>query len=415
MKISPFFSFSAPAAIICISCYVSVVAQDRQVGQELIGQADDSRPVVTAVPFLTITPDARAAGMGETGAATSPDVNATFWNPSKLAFIDGRIGVAASYTPWLQRIVQDMWIFYGSGYYKLNNQQTLGLGFRYFDLGEMQFINEQKQITAPPAFPREYAFDGTYAMKLSKRFSMGVTARYIYSNLTGGISVPGADLRPGQSAAADISAYWTDPDLLLGGRPANLSFGGSISNIGAKISYSNASQQDFLPTNLRLGTALTTELDPFNKITFAFDVNKLLVPTPPIYGIDSTGTRFISKGKDPNRSLLSGMFGSLNDAPNGFREELQEFTWSAATEYWYNNLFALRGGYYHESRYKGNRQYFTLGLGLRYSKFGFDVAYLVATQRQHPLEDTLRFTLLFKLDSKEAQDIESDKDTGDGL
>ncbi|MCS7004570.1 MAG: type IX secretion system outer membrane channel protein PorV [Cytophagales bacterium] len=394
----------------------AVWAQQRQVGQELIGQAEDSRPVVTAVPFLTITPDARAAGMGEAGVATSPDANATFWNPSKLAFVEGRIGVAASYTPWLQKIVQDMWIFYGSGYYRLNNQQTLGIGFRYFDLGEMQFIDANKNITAPPAFPREYAFDASYAMKLSKKFSMGVSARYIYSNLTGGISVPGADLRPGQSAAADISAYWTNPDLSLGGRPTTLSLGGSISNIGAKISYSNAAQQDFLPTNLRLGTALTTELDPFNKITFAFDINKLLVPTPPIYGIDTaTGKRFILKGKDPNRSLLSGMFGSFTDAPNGFKEEMREFIWTAAGEYWYNNLFALRGGFYHESRYKGNRQYFTLGLGLRYSKFGIDVAYLIATQRQHPLEDTLRFTLLFKLDSKEAQDIESDKTSEDAF
>jgi hypothetical protein len=361
----------------------------------IIGQETDYNPIVTAVPFLSITPDARAAGLGEAGVASSPDANSSYWNMSKLAFIDKRMGASISYTPWLSKIVNDMSISYLSGYYKLNSQQVISLSMRYFNLGSMDFTNDQKQIIRQVR-PNEFSLDAGFAMKLSKKFSMGVTGRYIYSNLAGNVSTNALDSRPGQSAAADISAYYTTATPLLG-RPGNFSWGVNVSNIGAKISYSNDTQTDFLPTNLRVGTAFTSELDPYNKLTLLFDVNKLLVPTPAIY--DDQG-RLVSGIDSRNSSMLTGVARSFVDAPGGAKEELREIIYCTGLEYWYNNTFAVRGGYFHESQYKGNRQYYTLGLGLRYTKFGLDFAYLVGAGRQNPLEDTVRFSLFFNLDEK---------------
>ncbi|MEN7549651.1 type IX secretion system outer membrane channel protein PorV [Rapidithrix thailandica] len=377
------------------------MAQDDQTPQ-IIGQDKNSNPIITAVPFLTIAPDARSAGMGDAGVALSPDANAAYWNPSKLAFAKQRMGFSLSYTPWLQKIVGDMSLAYLSGYRKLNENQVIGGSLRYFNLGSMEFTNTSGSTIAD-FNPREFAFDLTFAMKLSERLSIGGTGRFIHSNLTGNISSGATtnDTKPGNTAAVDLSMYYNNEDVMFLGYPTNVAFGVNLSNIGFKITYTDENQKDFIPTNLRLGTAITTHFDPMNKLTWAFDVNKLLVPTPPHYDEN----RNIIAGKDPDRSMISGMFGSFGDAPDGFSEEMKELIFATGLEYWYNDLFAVRGGYFHENKTKGNRQYFTFGLGLRYQKFGIDFAYLAASQRNHPLEDTLRFTLMVNFgESKDIAD-----------
>lgn len=356
----------------------------------------ERRVISTAVPFLNVTPDARSAGMGDAGVAVSADANAVHWNVSKLAFTKREMGFSMSYTPWLQNLVPDMWVAYLSGFKRVSKNGVATASLRYFDLGSMQFTNQQGQIIQD-FNPREIALDAGYAMQLSKNFSMGVTARYVHSNLTGNVSNSNVQLNatPGNTLAADISAFY-QKDYVFGGLPTNVAFGATISNIGQKITYNDVENADFIPTNLRIGTAITTELDAYNKITFALDVNKLLVPSPPIY--DQQGN--IIKGKDPKRPLLSGIFGSFTDAPNGISEEMQELMYAAGLEYWYNNIFAVRGGYFYEHVDKGNRKYFTVGVGVRYNAFGVDFAYMMPQQQGHPLADTMRFTLLFDFDKK---------------
>ncbi|WP_020526747.1 type IX secretion system outer membrane channel protein PorV [Flexithrix dorotheae] len=380
----------------------SLIAQigSNQVG----GQVDGSNPIITAVPFLNIGPDSRGSGMGDVGVATSPDANSAFWNPSKLAFVEKDMGAAFSVTPWLKQIVGDMNLYYLSGYKKINANSTFSASMRYFDLGSMQFTDINRNIIAD-FNPREFSFDATYAMKLSQKFGMGVTMRYIYSNLSGNFSngQSNTDAKPANSLAADISGFYTT-DLVIKGYDSKLSFGANISNIGPKITYTSDNNKDFIPTNLRIGTALTTEFDPYNKLTFAFDVNKLLVPTPPIYGEDEDGNPVVVKGKDSSdKGMLAGMFISFADAPGGAKEEFQELMFGTGLEYWYNDLVAVRGGYFHEARTKGNRQYFTVGVGLRYQVFGIDFSYLISKQQNHPLTDTMRFTLSFNMDSKKEE------------
>jgi hypothetical protein len=351
------------------------------------------RVITTAVPFLTISPDARHAALGDAGVATSPDANAVFWNPAKLVFIDKAYGGSVSYTPWLGKITNDMWISYLSGFYKITREQAVAVSFKYFDLGDFyaRGDNNQDQGTFRP---RELSVDFTYSRLLTENLSVGITGRYIHSNLLGSFNSPTIDSRPGNSAAADIGVYYTK--TLKGAKTNTLSLAANISNIGAKLSYSNNDNKDFLPTNLRLGGAYTTEIDPFNSFTFILDLNKLMVPSPPIR--DSQGN--IVKGKDPDRSLLSGMFGSFSDAPDGASEEIKEFIINAGIEYWYNKTFAARVGYFNESKMKGYRKYLTVGLGFRKERFGLDIAYLVPTnKREHPLAETVRFTLLFQIDS----------------
>lgn len=369
--------------------------------QNPTGQDDNDRVITTAVPFLSITPDSRSGAMGDAGVAISPDANSVHWNPSKLVFIDNKMGFALSYSPWLAKIINDMSLSYLSGYYKLTREQAIAVSLRYFDLGEIFFTDDQNNPQGN-FNPKELAIDATYARMLSENFSLGITLRYINSNLTGYYQTASVEAKPANTVAADVSAFY-QMDTKIG----NLAFGGNVSNIGAKVTYSNQDNKDFIPINLRLGTALTTEIDPYNKITFALDFNKLLVPTPPVYSTDANGAiiidpvtkkPIIERGKDPNRNLLSGMFGSFNDAPDGFSEEMQEFMISVGTEYWYNELFAARLGYFYEAANKGNRQYFTLGVGFRYNVFGFDFAYLVPPQQEHPLAETLRFTLHFNFE-----------------
>ena len=350
----------------------------------LIGQA---KAITTAVPFLSITPDARHAGLGDAGVATSPDANAAYWNAGKLVFInDMKYGGSLSYTPWLGKIVNDMWISSLAGFYKISQEQAVAVSLKYFDLGEISFRDE---INNPQGDfnPKEAAFDATYSRMLSENLGVGITGRYIYSNLTGAFS--GADAQAGNSVAADIGIYLTKP--LHSARNSTLSLGAQISNIGAKLSYTDNNNKDFLPTSLRLGGAYTTHLDGFNSLTFILDFNKLMVPTI-----------------DNNQSLLSGMFGSFTDAPGGGSEELHEVMTSAGAEYWYNETFAARLGYFLEAVDKGNRKYMTAGLGFRKNNFGLDVAYIVPTnQREHPLAETLRFTILMQIKSEDPQREES--------
>ena len=345
--------------------------------------------ITTAVPFLVISPDARHAALGDAGVATTPDANSTYWNPGKLAFIQSKYGASASYTPWLGKIVNDMSISYLTGFYKINRESAFNLALKYFDMGEITFTNNVAAVTGQYS-PRDFSFDGSYSRMLSENLGIGLTAKYIYSNLTGTNS--NVDGQAGKSVAVDIGLYYTKE--LKWKNPSTLSFGGSISNIGAKLSYTDNANEDFLPMNLRLGSALMTALDPYNTITFILDFNKLLVPSPPIR--DETGQ--IIAGEDPNRSLLNAMFTSFSDAPNGAKEEFQEIMTSIGVEYWYNKSFAARVGYFNEAANKGNRKYLTLGLGFTKNRFGIDVAYLVPTaKREHPLAETLRFTLHFNI------------------
>lgn len=359
--------------------------------QGFLGQDSTRRVISTAVPFLTITPDARAAGMGDAGVAVSADANATYWNPAKLAFLDKTMGATISFSPWLQKLVNDMSIAYLSGYYKLSKQEAVAISMRYFNLGSIQFTNANGQ-PLQDFNPREMAISGTYSRKLSKGFSMAVSARYIYSNLAGNINngAGSVNAQPGNTVSADIAAYY-ETKKVIGTVPTTIAFGATITNIGGRMTYNNPLTADYIPTMMRLGGGLTAEIDEYNKIIFALDISKLMVPTPPIR--DGQGN--IVKGKNPDRTLVSAMFGSFNDAPNGFSEELQELIYSTGIEYWYKDLISLRGGYFHEAANKGNRKYFTMGMGLRYQKFGLDFAYMLPTSQNHPLADTMRFTLLF--------------------
>jgi len=379
------------AILVFTTALLNLTVAKAQTSGVLYGQDTARRVITTAVPFINFAPDSRASGMGDVGVATSADANSAHWNNGKLAFIDKDFGFSASYTPWLGKIVDDMSISYLSGFYKIDRVQTIGTSLRYFDLGEIQLTNTQG-ISLGLENPRELAFDMTYSRKLSEYIGVGVTGRYIWSNLSGSYS--GTDgAQSGKSVAVDLGFYF-NKKYMVSGKDTEVSFGAHISNIGQKITYSNESNADFIPTNLRLGSAFKTSLDPYNTITFALDFNKLLVPTPPLVG--SNGE--IIRGRDPNRNLLSGIFGSFSDAPDGFSEELKEVTIAAGAEYWYRDVFAARAGYFHETANKGGRKYITVGLGFRYQKFGVDFSYLIPPEQNHPLAETIRFSILFNFD-----------------
>lgn len=370
----------------------------------LTGQEDQTRVINTAMPFLTISPEARAGAMGEAGVATSPDANAMYWNAAKLAFIDNDYGASISYNPWLAQIVNDMSLSFLSGYYKLSKEQTIGVSFRYFDLGSITFL-DNPQDPGTQFNPKEFSISGAYARQLTSHLSVSLTARYARSNLIGDYqSSSGDNPRAASAVAADVGVYF-QKDIMLASKNANLALAGQIANIGNKVTYSSQDNEQFIPINLRLGSALTTYMDPFNSITLALDFNKLLVPSPPVY--DQNGN--IVKGKDPNRSIISGIFGSFNDAPDGFSEEMKEITTSVGAEYWYNKIFALRAGYFYESKSKGGRQYFTTGVGFRYQVFAVDFSYLVTRKQNNPLAETLRFTLGFNFNNtKQNKSITAD-------
>lgn len=365
------------------------------------------RIISTAVPFLNISPDTRHAAMGDVGVATSPDANAMYWNQAKLAFLESHkgqqrdMGFSLNYTPWLRQLINDMSLSQLSGYKRLSDEEVIGLSLTYFDLGSMTFRDQNNNVIGEEN-PREFAVSTAYSRKLSDNLGVSLGLKYIYSNLSNGYNLEGGGTtRPGHSAAADIGVYY-DKEYSglakkLGLYNANVAFGGNISNVGAKISYTTLDDGNFIPTNLRLGTALTAEIDPYNKFTLAFDVNKLMVPSPPTYEVDSSGNRTIRDGMDPDRSLINGIFTSFGDAPGGFSEEMSEIMMSIGVEYWYANALAVRAGYFSESAMKGNRKYFTVGVGVEYNMFGFDFSYLIPQMINHPLQDTVRFGLSYNI------------------
>ena len=371
----------------------NVYSQDVS-GIDEIGR-NNLNTITTAVPFLLISPDSRAGGMGDVGVATSADANSMHWNPAKYSFIDQEVGFAVSYVPWLRELVPDINLSYISGYKKLNKNDVIAMELRYFTLGDITFTdvigNNLGQYK-----PNEFAIGSSYSRKLSDQFSLAISGRYIYSNLTGGQSAGGIATNAGQSIAADVAGYYVR-EIRIAKNDMQLAFGANISNIGNKISYTETSTRDFIPINLRLGTALNADLDDYNKISFAFDINKLLVPTPPIYNDSITDQ--IDFGKDPNVSVVSGIFQSFGDAPGGFNEEMREINFSLGTEYWYNNQFAIRAGYFNEHNTKGGRKFFTFGSGVKYNVFALDFSYLINASRaingNNPLANTMRFTLTF--------------------
>ncbi len=356
--------------------------------------------VTTAVPFLTIAPDSRSGGMGDVGVALSPDANSMHWNPANYAFVTNDMGLSISYTPWLRKLIPDINLAYLSGYKRIDKQQVLGISLLYFSLGNITFTdlvgNTTQQFN-----PNEFAVDAAYARSFSDRFSGSLAFRFVYSNLTGGYYVGGIESHPGMAYASDVSVFYRNNELRLRDYDATFAFGANISNIGSKISYTSNSDKDFIPISLRLGAAYTIDFDDYNSLTAAFDVNKLLVPSPPLYyaaadSVDDSGDPVIKSGYDPNVSVAVGMLHSFYDAPGGFSEELREITYSVGMEYWYAKQFAIRGGFFYEDGTKGNRKFFTVGIGLRMNVFGLDFSYLVPVNNQNsPLANTLRFSLLF--------------------
>jgi hypothetical protein len=354
--------------------------------------------ITTGVPFLTIAPDSRAAGMGDAGVATSPDVNSQHWNPAKYAFMESDMGVSLSYSPWLRALVNDINLAYLVGYKKLDEYQTISSSLRYFSLGDIIFTNEYAEYQGQQS-PNEFALDLGYTRLLSDYWAGAVAIRYIRSDLTGGQLINGVESHAGNTYGADVAFYFKNEFQVK--RAENVFAAGiNIQNIGAKISYTDGEIKDFIPTNLKLGASYTTALDDYNTFTFTADINKLLVPTPPKDTTTyDTGGVIFPGGINSDKSVIGGIFSSFADAPGGFKEELQEITLSAGVEYWYNKQFSLRAGYFYEHENKGNRKFMTAGAGLKLNVFALDFAYLLPVARNHPLENTLRFTLSFDIDA----------------
>ena len=369
---------------------------------------DRLNTITTAVPFLMIAPDARAGALGDAGVSSSPDVNSMHWNPAKYAFIEQDFGMSMNYTPWLRSLIDDINFSNLSGFYRIDELQTVAASLKYFSLGEIMFTGEGGQELGTVR-PNEFSIDVAYSRMLGEHISGAVAARYIYSNLTQGQFVSNYETKPGRAFAADVAVYYQRQ--LDWDTPTRFAAGLNISNIGNKISYTDEHNANFIPINLRIGPSLTFDIDQYNSIAVMLDFNKLLVPTPPIYARDENGQPIIGddgelvieSGKDPNRSVVAGMFGSFSDAPGGFQEELREISYAAGLEYWYDQQFAIRGGYFHEHETKGNRKYFTLGLGLKYNVFGIDFSYIIPLAQRSPLENVLRFSLQFDFAALQAQ------------
>lgn len=380
----------------------SIVAFAAQIAMAEDGK-NEFNPVSTGVTSLSIAPDARGASMGDIGAATDPDVNSQFWNPAKYAFAYSSAGISLSYTPWLRKLVNDIYLANMSGYWKMGSgdNQAISASLRYFSLGEINLTDNNAQVISS-INPYELSFDLGYSRKLSEKFSMGVVLRYIYSNLGYSDSYSG-DLNSGASAfAADIAGYYTTYPI-IGRNECQWSWGWNISNIGTKVSYNGGNDVAFLPTNLKLGTTFTFPIAEFHNLSFSLDLNKLLVPTRPRASDYPDTTEGQAEYEDAlqnwkDMSPITGIFKSFTDAPGGAKEELQEINYSIGTEYSYNQQFFLRAGYFHESAYKGNRQYFGFGAGFSLNVVRLDAAYMIATAQSSPLDQTLRFTLTFDMD-----------------
>lgn len=371
------------------------------------GQQLTRNTITTAVPFVGIGPDARSGGMGELGAGTEPDAASMHWNPSKYAFIEKDMGFSVSYSPWLANLVSDINLAYLAGYKRLDDRSTIAASLKFFSLGEITFTGEEGEFLMN-ARPNEFSVDAAYARKFSDKVSGSVAGRFIYSNLTQGQMVGNTSTKPGTSIAADVSFFYTDDLSISWLESSKINFGVAMTNIGAKVSYSNDdTYKDFIPTNLRLGPSWLMNIDDYNSFRFSLDLNKLLVPTPPIRSTtekDVDGNYIILDGLDDNVSVAKGIYQSFYDSPGGFSEEMKEVIWIIGAEYWYAKQFSVRGGYFHESVMKGGRQFFTLGVGLRYNVFGLDFSYLIPTEQQNPLANTLRFTLTFDFEGFKNQE-----------
>ena len=351
--------------------------------------------VTTAVPFLRISPDARAGGMGDLGIATSPDANGSFWNLAKVPYNTSKGGISASYTPWLKDILSDVYLAAMAGYYKSDDQQAISGSLRYLSLGNIQFTdnlgNDLQTFN-----PREFGVDVGYSRKLSERIGIGVGLKYIYSNLASGTAA-GNSYRAANAVAGDLGFYYNGHNDVGQG----WTFGAALVNLGSKISYTdNADQKDYIPANLGLGTTYTKKFNEQNQLMFGIDINKLLVPTPPA---DPATPQQLEEYR--SKSVISSWITSFSDAPDGASEEIKEFTLSIGSEYWYNNQFALRAGYFHEDKTKGNRRYFSMGVGIKYQSFGLDFSYLIPSGSgvdRNPLSNTLRFSLHFSFDGTAA-------------
>lgn len=375
MKAKYFFRILSCASLLFLAGKTGVFAQTTTAGTDI-------KAITTAVPFLMIAPDSRSGALGDAGVAITDDANATHWNLSGLAFTDKQMGVGISYTPWLRALVPDINLSYLSGFYNLGERGgVIASSIRYFTLGKIEFTDENA-IKYGEFNANEFAIDAGYTRKVSENFSAGVALRFIYSNLAANASVGGFDTKPGTSIAGDVNMMYTK-DFTAGATPLNFRWGLNISNIGAKISYTNSNNRDFIPTNLRTGFLLRGNLDEYNSLGFTADVNKLLVP---------------SEGGQSDKTLIDGIFSSFGDAEGGFSEEISEFNLAAGLEYWYNDLFAARAGVFLEDAEKGNRKFVTLGAGVKYNVFALDFAYLASLQQAHPLQNTLRFSLSFGFD-----------------
>ena len=350
--------------------------------------------IVTSVPFLRIVPDARSGALGDAGIAISADANAMHFNASKLAFAEEDLSLSATYSPWLRALgLTDVYLAYLSGYRKINDEQAIGASLRYFSLGDIAFTDMNGESLGNGR-PNEFELAGAYARKLADNFSAGLTLKFIYSNLAADLTVEGRPIKAGIGGAADIS-FTYDSDYDGGNFKAGLVF----SNLGTKISYTE-DNNDYLPANLGLGVSWTFDLDDFNSISLIADMNKLLVPTPPHIGDVTPEEADEIFEEYKNQPVVSSWFSSFGDAPEGFSEELREIMYSVGIEYWYDKQFAVRAGYFYENPLKGNRNYFTAGLGIKYNIFGLNISYLVPTSnRRNPLDNTLRFSLIFDFDA----------------
>ena len=364
-------------------------------------------PVEHAVISQTIAPDARAAGMGDVGAATDPDVNSQYWNLAKYPFCISRAGISLNYTPWLRQLVNDIDLAYVAGYYRVGEYGALSGSLRYFSLGEV-YTDSEGADESMTVKPYEMAIDVAYSRMLSDKFSLGVGLRWIYSDLRYDYWSEGS--KPASAFAADIAMYYNNY-VMLGNRECQLGLGATATNIGSKISFYGDDESQFIPANLRLGASLMVPVDDYNRFSLAFDANKLLVPTVPTmqqYIDDELGGdadqyheglyQEYVREQYSDMSSIKGIFKSFSDAPGGFKEELEEIQWSLGAEYIYNDQFSVRAGYHHESESKGNRKYFTVGGGFRMSVFSLDVGYVISTAQSNPLDQTLRFTLAFDMD-----------------
>ena len=389
------FTMKRLLAIIAVIIGLGTITQETKAQSSTTG----ANTIATGVPFLTIAPDSRGGAMGDVGAATSADINSQHWNPSKYAFIESEMGVGLSYTPWLRNLVDDINLAYLVGYKKIDDVQTVSSSLRYFSLGDIVFMSEFGQQLATKN-PNEFAFDVAYTRLLSDNFSGSVALRFIRSDLTSGFTGDGSESFPGNSYAADISFFYRN-EFRVNRKESVFTAGINISNIGAKISYNEGATKDFIPTNLRLGLGYQTEMDSYNTIAFYADINKLLVPTPNAVDLTNVGDDDVigGSGFSSDKSVIGGMFSSFGDAPGGFKEELQEVSVAIGAEYMYNEQFALRAGYFYEHENKGNRKFLTAGAGLKLNVFALDFSYLVPTERNHPLENTLRFSLSFDIDA----------------